>query len=232
MKGSVHVGFSVEHIRKSYGIKPVLKNITFTANTGTITGILGGNGSGKSTLLGVLAGVIKPGSGRFMYDGKDLLTSRALRSEMIGFVPQGTPLIEELSAKDNLLLWYSWDKIKEQLKSGVLGMLGIDEFLNVPVRKMSGGMKKRLSIGCAVSHMPRLLLLDEPSAALDLPCREHISNYLKAYSSYGGTVIIATHDVSEIELCDSLYIMSNGVLEPYEFDGNIHRLAGRLAYEE
>ena len=77
--------------------------------------------------------------------------------------------------------------------------------------------------------MPRLLLMDEPSAALDLPCRERIGNYLKAYKEYGGTVIIATHDVNEIEMCDRLFIIKDGRLEPYVFDGNIHTLAGRLS---
>lgn len=222
------MSFSIEHIHKKYGFRTILKDITFKAEPGTITGILGGNGCGKSTLLGVLAGVSGPNGGRFLYNQKNLLTNKTMRTKTVGFVPQGTPLIEELTAKDNLRLWYSSKEMAEQLKSGVLGMLGIDEFLNTPVRKMSGGMKKRLSIGCAVAHMPRLLLLDEPSAALDLPCRERISNYLKSYKEYGGCVIIATHDKSEIELCDKLYLMNNGYLEPYVYDGNIHTLAGRL----
>ena len=223
------MSFYIEKIHKKYGLKTVLKDITFIAEPGTVTGILGGNGCGKSTLLSVLAGVNTPGGGKFRYNDKNLFTSPTVRAEIVGFVPQGTPLIEELTARDNLLLWYTSEQITEQLKSGVLGMLGVDEVLNVTVRKMSGGMKKRLSIGCAVAHMPKLLLLDEPSAALDLPCRERIANYLKAYKEYGGTVIIATHDINEIELCDKLYIMNNGRLEPYVFDGNIHTLAGRLS---
>ena len=93
---------------------------------------------------------------------------------------------------------------------------------------MSGGMKKRLAIGCSVAHNPKILLLDEPSAALDLVCKERISNYLKEYKKSGGIILLATHDVQELPLCDKLYILKNGVLEAFEFDGNLHKLVGRL----
>ena len=93
---------------------------------------------------------------------------------------------------------------------------------------MSGGMKKRLAIGCAVAHKPQILLLDEPSAALDLVCKARISNYLRDFRNNGGIVSLATHDVQEIPLCDSLYILKHGVLNPYTFDGNLNRLAGSL----
>ena len=146
----------------------------------------------------------------------------------MGYVPQGTPLLEELSARDNLRLWYDEEQMNQSLKNGVLAMLGIGDFIKVPVYKMSGGMKKRLSIGCAVAHKPEILLLDEPSAALDLVCKERISNYLLDFKRQGGIVVLATHDVQEIPLCDKLYILKDGVLENYNYDGNIHRLAGLL----
>lgn len=136
--------------------------------------------------------------------------------------------MEELTAWDNLRLWYEKDELKKELDGGVLDMLGIPDFLKVPVRKMSGGMKKRLSIGCSVANHPKLLLLDEPSAALDLICKERIGNYLKDFKAQGGSIILATHDVQEIELCDAWYILKNGMLEPYLYDGNVHHLVGKL----
>ena len=219
----------IENIQKSYGKKIVLKNINFTAEKGKCIGLLGGNGSGKSTLISIIAGVQKgDGNGKVIFEDKDLLRDGNLRSEVIGYVPQSTPLLEELSALDNLRLWFPEKKIKESLTSGVLGMLGIDDFLKVQVLKMSGGMKKRLAIGCAVAHNPRVLLLDEPSAALDLVCKERIANYIKEFKKQGGTVILATHDVGELELCDELYILKGGALNKFEFDGNVHRLVGSL----
>ena len=219
----------IEHIKKSFKEKDVLIDINLNASSGQCIGILGGNGSGKSTLLSILAGVAKCDSGCFSFEGNNLFSNTKLRSQILGCVPQGTPLFEELTAWDNLRLWYpSVQVLENELKSGVLAMLGINDFVKVPVRKMSGGMKKRLSIGCAVAHKPKVLLLDEPSAALDLICKQRISNYLTEFKSNGGIVILATHDLQEIPLCDSLYILKNGILNPFNYDGNVHRLVGSL----
>ena len=93
---------------------------------------------------------------------------------------------------------------------------------------MSGGMKKRLAIGCAVAGNPSILLMDEPSAALDLECKERIINYIKDFRAQGGIVLLATHDAQEIDMCDEWYILKQGVLQPYSYDGNIHYLVGKL----
>ena len=218
----------IKNIKKHYGKKQVLKDISFTASPGECTGILGGNGSGKSTLLNILSGVLRADNGSFTYNGKELLGNTKLRSSLLGYVPQTAPLFEELSAMDNLLLWYTRDKIKAELENGVLKMLGIDKFIKLSVSKMSGGMKKRLAIGCSVANSPEILLLDEPSAALDLVCKQSICDYIEAYKKDGGTVIIATHDISEISICDKLYILKNGTLIPYTYDGNVQKLISEL----
>ncbi len=215
-------------IKKTFGKKQVLKNATFSVESGKCVGILGGNGSGKSTLLSILAGINIADKGEFLYDGKDLFKNSQLRSKLIGFIPQGTPLIEELTARDNLLLWYDKNELEKELKNGVLSLLGISEFINVPVKKMSGGMKKRLSIGCAISKKPPVLLLDEPMAALDIICKQEISDYIRKHKKAGGISILVTHDVLEIELCDECYILKNGELEPFVHDGNIERLVKNL----
>lgn len=218
----------ISHVQKQYRRKQVLRDISLEATGGTCIGILGCNGSGKSTLLSILAGVLPHDGGRFLCDGKDLFRDSALRSRLVGYVPQGTPLIEELSAKDNLLLWYSPRQMEQELENGVLKLLGIDTFLKTPVNKMSGGMKKRLSIGCAVVNRPPILLLDEPTAALDLVCKESIAEYLRKYKRSGGLLLLTTHDVLELELCDTWYIIRDGVLVPYQYDGNLQNLIESL----
>jgi ABC-2 type transport system ATP-binding protein len=218
----------LRNITKSYRRKQVLKAIDLTAQSGSCIGILGSNGCGKSTLLSVLAGVLPADSGSFLCDGKDLFREGKLRSRLVGYVPQGTPLMEELTAWDNLLLWYDRDVLCRELEEGVLKMLGIEAFLKVPVCKMSGGMKKRLSIGCAVANRPPILLLDEPAAALDLPCKEKIAAYLKQYKAAGGILLLTTHDVQQLQLCDSLYILKDGVLEPFAYDGDLKKLVESL----
>ncbi len=218
----------IKHIAKRYKGKKVLTDVNLTAEGGRCIGILGSNGTGKSTLLSILAGVLRRDQGEFICDGKDLFRDQKLRAEYVGYVPQGTPLLEELSAWDNLLLWYERENLEEELDHGVLKLLGVHEFLKVPVNKMSGGMKKRLSIGCAVAKRPPILLLDEPTAALDLACKQSISEYLQTYKRSGGLLLLTTHDMMELALCDEWYIIKNGVLVPFQYDGNIGKLVESL----
>ena len=219
-------GFSlqVSHIKKSYKRRQdgILKDISFTAHAGECIGILGVNGCGKSTLLSILAGIQKPDSGTLTIQKKE----ENAPTPVIGYVPQENPLIEELTALDNLKLWYSNSpkNLKEELEHGTLSMLGIPDFLHTRVKQMSGGMKKRLNIGCAMACDPQILLLDEPGAALDLPCKEQINHYLSAYQKAGNLVLIATHEESEINLCNRLLLFQNGTLMEQAYDGNLKQL--------
>lgn len=220
--------FEIKDIKKSYGKKVPLSGVSFRAESGKCVGILGRNGSGKSTLLSILAGVQKCDGGEFLKDGEELFSSPKALSDAVGYVPQGTPLFEELSARDNLLLWYDKKTLDSELSGGVLKLLGIDEFIGVSVKKLSGGMKKRLSIGCSVAKAPPLLLLDEPCAALDLVAKKSINEYLSDYKSRGGAIVIATHDEGDISLCDELYVLKDGGLFFYEYDGDLSRLTEML----
>ena len=208
----------VRDVRKKYGKNEILRGVSFEAERGSIVGIIGLNGSGKSTLLGILSGIL-PGEGTFLIDGVDMMKDSAARAKNVGYVPQGTPLIDELTAKDNLLLWYKKSDMEAELERGVLRLLGIDEFLDKRVSRMSGGMKKRLSIGCSVARRPNVILLDEPTSALDILCRERIADYLRAFRSAGGVAVIATHDGAEVELCDRVYVLRDGALSLYCGEG-------------
>lgn len=220
--------FEINHISKYYGKNRPLRDASFDVESGECVGIIGKNGSGKSTLLSVLAGAQHRDGGTFLLDGRDLFRDRALLASRVGYVPQGTPLLEELSARDNLLLWYDRAALDKALGGGVLELLGIGDFLHVTVSKLSGGMKKRLSIGCSMANDPALLLLDEPCAALDLVCKQSILQYLRQYKSRGGALVLTTHDESALALCDRILILKDGVLTPYAYDGHIDRLVEEL----
>lgn len=220
----------IRGIQKKYHKKTVLRDISLTAEPGKCIGLLGENGCGKSTLLSILAGIRKADAGVWLWEGQDLLKDRKLRTRLVGYVPQGTPLLEELSARDNLRLWYASTgrNLTADLKDGVPAMLGVTEFLDMPVQRLSGGMKKRLTISCATAHRPRILLLDEPSAALDFICKEKISAWLQFMKSQGATILLATHDMQELPLCDVWYILKEGRLEPYQYDGDLGSLTRRM----
>ncbi|MBO4618228.1 MAG: ABC transporter ATP-binding protein [Lachnospiraceae bacterium] len=215
---------SIENISKKYRSKEVLSSVSFEAESGMQVGIVGKNGIGKSTLLSILAGVNKADGGKFLYEGRDLLADKELRNKVCAYIPQEMPLISELSARDNLRMWYSDKALKKELSEGFLKTLGIDQFLKVNVRKMSGGMKKRLSIGCAIYADPRVLILDEPTASLDLECKGIINDYLDAFKKRGGIVVLATHDEKEIENCDALYLLKDKEMNKYVYDGSIKNL--------
>ena len=221
-------GLEIRSLQKAYGKKEVLRGASLTAEAGSCVGILGSNGSGKSTLLNLIDGIVPADAGEILWHGSDLLRSTSLRAQTVGFVPQGTPLFEELTAWDNLRLWYDRDTLEQQLHGGVLSMLGVGDFLRKRVSTLSGGMKKRLSIGCAMASDPSLLLLDEPTAALDLACKAEVNAYLSTFKASGGTVLLVTHDLAELSLCDSLYLLRDGLLEPYRWDGDAARLSEML----
>ncbi len=226
---------TIQNIKKSYRSATVLSGVSMEASEGSMTCILGKNGCGKSTLLSILAGVARADSGAFLFEEKtvssiDLLRRRMDASRLIGYVPQSTPLLEELSALDNLRLWYTGGKkvLRQELEEGVLKDLDIERFLHKNVRTLSGGMKKRLSIGCALAHHPRILLLDEPGAALDLIAKEQIVTWLKKFCSRGGIVLLASHELGEIENCSRAYILKDGVASPVDHRVDSAHLAALL----
>lgn len=204
----------VENIQKSYHKKPVLKGVSFYAMPGECIGIVGANGCGKSTLLNILAGGIKADNGSILYSGQNPLKSRRIFSDYIGFVPQENPLMSHLSVYDNLMFWYCDSKknVDEDLSCGIAARFGLNSYRNYDVSSLSGGMKKRLSIACALAKEPPILILDEPGASLDIVCKEDIKNYLSSYLSLGNTVVITSHETGELSLCDRIYLLQNGVL--------------------
>lgn len=184
----------IKNICKKYKKNIVLNNVGFEVKSGDCIGLLGENGTGKSTLLSILAGITKPDAGEIIYSNES----------KIGYVPQENPLITDLSAKDNLSLWYG-----KNIPS-IVEELGLTDCLDKKVTHLSGGMKKRLSIAIAMAENPNLLLLDEPSAALDLICKQTIRDYLYNFCQNGGAVIIATHDEMELDICNKLYVINSG----------------------
>lgn len=224
---------TAEKITKKYRKHSVLNNISFHAKKGECIGIIGANGCGKSTLLNILSGVLKADSGTITFsDGKPFTPLNA--SKMIGYVPQENPLFEKLSAFDNLRFWYGEDTsgLKADLENGLPALFKITEYLNKRVENMSGGMKKRLSIACSLARHQPILILDEPCAALDIPGKEDIHNYIKSYTKDGNTVILTSHEEAEIMLCDSIYFLESGNLTHINHDElDIPKLVERMRTE-
>ena len=199
--------YTIQNRTKKYGRNEVLSGVSFEVRAGECAGIAGTNGIGKSTLLKILAGAEKPDKGQLTLFGHDLTREKRLFAELIAYVPQDNPLLEELTARDNLRLW-SGKKMTGQEEE--IRLLGIDEMIRTKVSAMSGGMKRRLAIACALTGNASVLIMDEPTSALDLYHKEIIYRYLDSFCDRGGMIILSTHDEEEMSFADGLWLLKGG----------------------
>ena len=201
-------------IRKSFGKKLILDGLDLSVKRGQCIGLVGVNGSGKSTLLAIMAGALKADDGTIRYNGHEMIGREDL-SRWAAFVPQDNPLIDELSVRDNLKLWYAGTdiRLKDALETGLPKELGLRDVLTQRVRNLSGGMKKRVSIACALANDAPILLMDEPAASLDLVMKQDIRRHLQRYLERGGTVVISSHEEDELKMCDELYHLTEHRLQ-------------------
>ena len=190
----------------------VLDGCNLVAKPGQCIGIIGANGCGKTTLLSIMAGIQRPDQGELNYFGEDALKKKEAFRKYIGYVPQDNPLILELTVMDNLKLWYYGKNQFDSLQY-VVNEFGLQEVLKKKAGKLSGGMKRRLSIACAMINLPPVMLLDEPCVAVDVVCKAQIHQNLKQFTRNHGTIIMSSHDESEIKLCDTVYLMQYGMLQ-------------------
>ncbi|MEF3085854.1 ABC transporter ATP-binding protein [Bacillus altitudinis] len=205
----------VQNIIKNYEGKQVLKGISFHLKQGESFGLLGPNGAGKSTLIGIMTGLIHATSGTVTIGGIDLHKETKHAQQLIGIVPQEIALYLDMSAKENLTFWGKMYGLKgEELKSRVqeiLELIGLGNRANDKVKVFSGGMKRRVNIGCAILHRPKLLIMDEPTVGIDPQSRNHILETVKTLNGEGMTIIYTSHYMEEVEyLCEKIAIMDQG----------------------
>lgn len=198
-------------ITAGYGSKIVLKDLSLHLRKGNCTLITGANGSGKSTLFSVLAGIKRIRSGRLLLDGKEI--GKVQLQKKIGYIPQDNPLFPELTVKDNLLLWYGGkETLQKEMRDGIIERLRLNEILKKRVDTLSGGMQRRVCIGCAMAGNPQILIMDEPGAALDPECKEVLYACLEDYCKAGGTVLMSSHEKADWESADEIYLLKDGKL--------------------
>lgn len=206
---------SAKNIVKSYG-KKVLSDVSLSVYENECVGIIGCNGCGKSTLLAILSGGINADGGSLHICGENA-KNRNVFSKYVGYMPQNDPLIEELSVRDNLQLWYS--VAHKKLDMDVVFKMGLYDVLNKRVSTLSGGMKRRVNMAGALASGSKILILDEPSTGLDIVCRQEMSALYKEYLNMGRAIIMATHSKEEMENCTRLLLLEGGKLR--EIDKHI-----------
>jgi len=208
---------------KSYGEKfekkSAVEDLSINVKRGSILGILGPNGAGKSTLVNILSGLLKYDSGSIFVNGLDYDLHKDEVKKTIGVVPQEISIDPFFSVIDTIKIFAGYYGIKKSDSEiiKILCALGLDDKIHSMPRSLSGGMKRRLLIAKALVHDPEIIILDEPTAGVDISLREKIFKYILELNKKGKTIILTTHYMEEAEkLCDDIAIINKGRLVAFD----------------
>lgn len=224
MTGEVHEEvesaiISVEAVSKQFGTQKALNQLTVTIPKGKLVGIVGPDGAGKTTLIRLIAGLMVPSEGRIQVAGFDTVTEASSISALIGYMPQKFGLYEDLTVIQNLNLYASLKAVEGEEKSQsfkkLLSFTALEPFQDRLAGALSGGMKQKLGLGCALLGKPALLLLDEPSVGVDPISRRELWKMVHELLGEGISVIWSTAYLDEAERCDYVILLNEGELLYY-----------------
>lgn len=220
----------VEGLCKSFGANRAVNSVTFSVREGELYGLLGPNGAGKTTTISMISGLLAPNAGQVIVAGKPFASDPQAAKRLMGVVPQELALYEELSGRDNLEFWgriaglCARDARLRATK--LLEALSLADRAREAVKTYSGGMKRRINLGCALLHEPRLLLLDEPTVGIDPQARQNILEFIRGLRATGTAILYTTHYLEEAEaLCDRIGIIDHGEVLA---EGTLSELQDRL----
>ena len=232
------LALSVAQLQKTYktGTK-ALKGVSFEVQAGEIFALLGANGAGKTTLIGILTGLVNKTGGKAQVFGMDIDVSPEEARSLIGVVPQefNFNIFERvIDIVVDAAGYYGVPRREAQARAEVLlKELGLWEKRTMPSRTLSGGMKRRLLIARALVHKPTLLLLDEPSAGVDVELRRSMWAFIQKINAEGTTIILTTHYLEEAErLCKNVAILREGELVEHGSIAELMKTKGMATLED
>ena len=234
--GALVKKFPHTDVEKKSTWKTAVAGVSLSVRRGEVFGLLGPNGAGKTTIIRMLTMQTHPTSGTIRIDGRDIRADEQVTKALIGVVPQHVNFDPELTVWDNLELHarlYHMERAERTARiEELLTEMALSEVRNDGVRRLSGGMKRRLLIARALIHRPRVLFLDEPTVALDPQIRRHIWDVVHGIAAHGVTVLLTTHYIEEAEaLCARVAIINKGQLVDLQTPQSFCEALGRHAVE-
>jgi ABC-2 type transport system ATP-binding protein len=205
----------VSAISKAFGAIRAVDSVSFKVSEGEIYGLLGPNGAGKTTTISIVCGLLRPDTGEVFINGKPFSANPGEAKRLMGVTPQDLALYEELTGRENLEFWGRIAGLKaaeaRSRATELLEALSLTDRAKDAVKNYSGGMKRRVNLGCALMHRPKLLLLDEPTVGIDPHARARILEFIGALRASGTAILYTTHYLEEAEtLCHRIGIMDRG----------------------
>lgn len=207
-----NAAISVEGLNMSFGHIPAVKDLSFEVGRGEIYGIIGPDGAGKTTLLRTLATLMIPGSGNAAVDGLDVVKDYKQIRSRIGYMPGRFSLYQDLTVEENLTFFATVYNTTIDENYHLIEDIyrQIEPFKTRRAGKLSGGMKQKLALCCALIHKPSVLLLDEPTTGVDPVSRKEFWEMLKNLKAQGITIVVSTPYMDEATLCDRIALMTEG----------------------
>jgi len=222
----------IEQVHKRFGTLHALKGINLTVKQGEFFGLLGPNGAGKSTLINILAGLLRPTSGKISVIGHDVVEAYQAARMALGVVPQELVFDPFFNVREMLRFqagYFGRGKENDAWVDEVIESLGLTDKAHTNMRKLSGGMKRRALIAQALAHKPPVIVLDEPTAGVDVELRQLMWEFIKKLNRDGHTIILTTHYLEEAEtLCSRVAMMKQGEIVALDSTVNLlNKFAGK-----
>jgi len=226
----------VKNLKKNYGSKTAVKDISFCIKENEIIGLLGPNGSGKTTTIGMMLGLLKPSDGEILIANKKIEKSRIEILQKINFISPYIELPKKLTVEQNLKVYgklYNVKNLKRRIEY-LTDKLRLSELLNRLTGELSSGQKNRVSLAKALINDPIVLLLDEPTASLDPEIGDYVRTFLEDYKKEKNiSILLASHNMNEVtRLCKSILMMKEGVIIDKGSPEELIKKHGRQNLEE
>ena len=207
--------------------KIALKSVNLEIKKGSFFGLLGPNGAGKSTIINILAGLVNKSSGQVKIGGIDIDENQQASKFKIGIVPQELVLDPFFNVRETLEFYAGYFGVKkaDRRTDEIIEALGLKDKMKAAPRSLSGGMRRRLLVAKALVHNPEILVLDEPTAGVDVELRNKLWDYVEKLNKAGTTILLTTHYLEEAEkLCDEIAVINHGQVIAHDRKENLMKL--------